>query len=397
MHEVKLRCASCKWEGPLGIQYQCPECGGSLEVIYDYSAVNRDRVDKALDTYRGVWSFMELLPLRNEENIITMNEGGTPLYRSMDNIGCTAYWKDETRNPTLSFKDRPNTVGISVAKERGYQDVSIASTGNGGASLSAYAVRGGMKCHICIPKTTPQGKVLQADYHGAELILCDGDYSKSYEVNKKLSEEKRWANLTSTYLNPYTMEGDKTIAYEIFAELGRKVPDWIAVPLGAGAMLTGIYKGFCELRELGFCDKVPRMIGVQAEGCAPIIDAWLRREPAVAAWKDCSTIAGAIADPLEGYESDGTRTLQTIYKSEGYGVKVPDQEIKNWVKRLADTDGLLVEPASAVAAYAIYDLAERQVIKGDDVAVGIITAHGLKDSEELEQMLKDGDSDEIRE
>ena len=135
MHEVKLRCACCKWEGPLGIQYQCPECGGSLEVIYDYSAVNRDRVDKALDTYRGVWSFMELLPLRNEENIITMNEGGTPLYRSMDNIGCTAYWKDETRNPTLSFKDRPNTVG--------------KGTGVSGCEYRVHRERRGVPLGIC--------------------------------------------------------------------------------------------------------------------------------------------------------------------------------------------------------------------------------------------------------
>lgn len=397
MHEVKLRCACCEWEGSLGIRYQCPVCKGSLEVIYDYSAVDRVIVNKALDNYSGVWSFMELLPLKSEENIITMNEGGTPLYRSKDDVGCITYWKDETRNPTLSFKDRPNTVGISVAKEYGFQDVSIASTGNGGASLAAYAVRGGMKCHICIPQTTPRGKVLQADCHGADLILCEGDYSKSYETNKRLSEEKRWANLTSTYLNPYTMEGDKTIAYEIFAELGRKVPDWIAVPLGAGAMLTGIYKGFCELKELGFCDRVPRMIGVQAEGCAPIINAWLMQAQEVVMWKECSTIAGAIADPLEGYESDGTRTLQTIYKSGGCGVKVPDREIKKWVKRLAIADGLLVEPASAVAAYAIHHLAVCGIIAREDVAVGIITAHGLKDSQELEQMLKEGEGDEIKE
>lgn len=389
MHAIKLKCCQCDWEGQLEIMYQCPKCGHPLEVDYNYDEVDCTAVDHALNNFRGVWSFAELLPVKSRDNIISMNEGGTPLYRTSQETGCVTYWKDETRNPTLSFKDRPNTVGISVAKEHGYTDVSIASTGNGGASLSAYAAKGGLKCHICIPKTTPQGKVLQANYHGAELVLCEGDYSSSYQVNKVKSEEHNWANQTSTYLNPYTMEGDKTIAYEIFAQLGRKVPQWIAVPLGAGAMLTGIYKGFCELKRLGFCDELPRMIGVQAEGCAPIIDAWLEEKQSVESWKGCDTIAGAIADPLTGYEKDGTRTLTTIYKSEGAGVKVPDIETMKWVKSLAKEDGLFVEPASAVVGYAIQKLAADGVIKETDVAVGIITAHGLKDSEELEKFMKE--------
>lgn len=368
--------------------YECPKCGYPLEVDYNYDEVNKNALDDALDNFQGVWSFAELLPLNKKENIISLYEGGTPLYRAKRENGCITYWKDETRNPTLSFKDRPNTVGISVAKEYGYTNVSIASTGNGGASLAAYAAKGGMNCHICIPKTTPMGKVLQANYHGAEMVLCDGDYSSSYQMNRQISETHNWANQTSTYLNPYTMEGDKTIAYEIFSQLGRKVPQWIAVPLGAGALLTGIYKGFCELKCLGFCEELPRMIGVQANGCAPIIDAWLEKKQSVESWKNCDTIAGAIADPLTGYEKDGTRTLETIYKSNGAGVKVPDVEIMKWVKILAKEEGLFVEPASAVVAYAIKKLVSEEIIKSSDVAVGIITAHGLKDGEELEKFMK---------
>ena len=378
MHAKGLKCWSCDWEGPLEMRYECPVCGNSLEVVCDYGKVDRSRLDAALNCFSGMWDFQELLPVREGRNIISMKEGATPLYPAKEKTGCRAYWKDETRNPTLSFKDRPNTVGISAAKELGYQEVSTASTGNGGASLAAYAAKGGMRCHISIPDSTPMGKTVQAQFHGAELTLCKGDYSDSYRVNRELSEKNGWANITSTYLNPYTMEGDKTIAYEIFAQLGRRVPDWIAVPLGAGAMLTGIYKGFRELRLLGFCSRLPRMIGVQAEGCAPIIDAWLEKRDEVQAWKQCSTIAGAIADPLKGYEKDGTRTLHTIYRSNGAGVKLSDKAIMAAVKRLARREGLFAEPASAASAAAIEKLAADQIIGESDTVVGIITAHGLK-------------------
>ena len=388
MHAKKLKCWKCNWEGALAMKYECPVCGNSLEVVYDYEEVNKENLEKALSGCSGLWSFTELLPVRNPEHIISLNEGATPLYRSSEEFECQVYWKDETRNPTLSFKDRPNSVGISVAKEFGFQNVSIASTGNGGASLSAYAAKGKMQCHICIPEYTPQGKVVQAEYHGAELVVCKGDYSDSYQYNKQQSEKNKWANMTSTYLNPYTMEGDKTIAYELFIQLGRKVPEWVVVPLGAGAMLTGIYKGFVELKKLGFCSELPKMIGVQAEGCAPIVDAWLNKQDEVQHWDKCRTIAGAIADPLKGYEKDGTRTLHCIYESKGAAVKVSDKEIMYWVKQLAERDGLFVEPASASAAAAIAQLLKERVIKEDETAIGIITAHGLKDSEELEKYIE---------
>nr|WP_305135539.1 threonine synthase [uncultured Schaedlerella sp.] len=387
MHASGLKCWSCDWHGPLEMRYECPICGDSLEVSYNYDKVDRSRIETALQRLIGLWDFQELLPVKEKSSIISMNEGATPLYQAREKMGCRAYWKDETRNPTLSFKDRPNTTGISAAKELGYCEVSTASTGNGGASLAAYAAKAGMKCHICIPESTPIGKMVQAKFHGAELTLCVGDYSDSYGINYEQSKKNRWANITSTYLNPYTMEGDKTIAYEIFAQMERKVPDWISVPLGAGAMLTGIYKGFTELKTLGFCDRLPKMIGVQAEGCAPIADAWLEKWDQVRVWQQCTTIAGAIADPLKGYEKDGTRTLHTIYRSGGVAVKVSDLEMISWVRRLAEREGMFVEPASASAAAAIEKLAADQIIGKNDVVVGIITAHGLKDCGESDNYI----------
>lgn len=386
MHAIALACDRCGWEGELTMRYSCPRCKNSLEVKYDYNAIDREQLKDALEKGNKVWDYMELLPLKNRENIISLNEGGTPLFRSgniENKIGVKLYLKDETRNPTLSFKDRPNTVGISVAKELGFQDVAIASTGNGAASLSAYAAKGRLNCHVFVPKSTPAGKVVQALYHNAELIYSEGDYSESFHRAVKMCGENRWANITSTYINPYTMEGDKTIAYEIFRQLGGSVPDWVIVPLGAGPMLSGIWKGFEELKLLGFTDLLPHMAGVQAEGCAPIIEAFEKGSDKVTAWESCNTVAGAIADPLKGYEEDGIRTLKSIRASKGCGVKVSDRQIMDTVRRLAKEEAMFVEPASASSVSAVYRLREMGVIKAEDTVVSIITAHGLKDAEGL--------------
>lgn len=391
MHATALKCNRCGWTGGLDITYTCPRCGYSLEVTYSYDSVDRRRVSKALENGGSVWAYSELLPLKDTDNAISMEEGNTPLIKSRTigvKAGVRLYLKDETRNPTLSFKDRPNTVGISVAGEMGYRDVAIASTGNGAASLSAYSARGGLSCHVFVPRSTPVGKVAQALYHGSEIIYSDGDYSESFHYALKKCMENNWANITSTYINPYTMEGDKTLAYEIFSQLNFNVPDWIVVPLGAGPMLSGIWKGFNELRLLGFCDRLPRMIGVQAEGCAPIIDAFEKGSNRVSAWEKCDTVAGAIADPLKGYEDDGTRTLNSIRASGGYGVKVSDDLIMDTVKELAVKEAIFAEPASASSVSAVYKLKDKGVIKNNECVVSIITAHGLKDTDELINHLK---------
>ncbi|MEA4998979.1 MAG: threonine synthase [Candidatus Limiplasma sp.] len=386
MHATGLRCAECAWRGPLELTYICPKCGGSLEVTYDYTAVDVASVTAAVKAHRSVWSFKELLPVRAEEYIVTMDEGGTPLRQSRaiaNELGVSLFYKDETRNPTLSFKDRPNTVGISVAREMGYDTIAIASTGNGAASLSAYAAHCDMACNVFIPVNTPSGKLVQTLYHGANVIRVPGNYSASFRVAHERCGKEDWANLTSTYINPYTMEGDKTIGYEIFGALEENTPDWIVVPLGAGPMLSGIYKSFEELRTLGLCDKLPRMLGVQAEGCAPIIDAFLRGDDAVRPWLYTETVADAIADPLTGYERDGSRTARAIRRSGGYGVKLSDKKILNYVNKLARQEGIFTEPASAASVAAVADAMEQGVIRRGESVVSIITAHGLKAAEEL--------------
>lgn len=385
MHATHLKCPACGWTGPKAMTYACPKCGYSLDVAYDYDAVDRDEVAQVLRGHATVWSFRQLLPVCDEANIVSLNEGGTPLVPAIrigKRMGVHLHMKDETRNPTLSFKDRPNSVGISVARELGCKTIAIASTGNGAASLSAYAARAGMPCNVVIPVSTPSGKLVQSLYHGANTIRVEGDYSASFRKAAALCAENGWANLTSTYVNPYTLEGDKTIAYEIYGSLG-KVPDWIVVPLGAGPMLTGIYKGFVELKLLGLCDKLPRMLGVQACGCAPIIDAFLRGDDRVEPWLHTSTVADAIADPLTGYEMDGTRTARSIRTSGGYAVKLTDEAIMAAVAELARDEAMFVEPASAASVAAVDDAMQKGVVKQGETVVSIVTAHGLKDVAEL--------------
>jgi len=384
MHAQDLVCSDCGARYQLGILYHCEFCGNSLEVTYDYSRVDRKALEEKLRSGMSFWDAKQLLPVRNVSNIITLGEGNTPLIKS-ENIGpslkVTLFLKDETRNPTGSFKDRPNSVGISVAREAGIGSVAIASTGNGGGSLAAYAAKAGMRCYVFIPQYTSVGKVAQAIVHGAKLVKVMGHYSNPYKLALEACRVYGWANMTSTYLNPYTVEGDKTIAYELFVQLKSVVPDWIVVPLGAGAMLSGIFKGYRELLHLGFVDKLPKMIGVQAEGCSPITGAFERGEETVAAYENPKTVAGGICDPLDGYPLDGTRTLNTIRQSGGAGVSVDDELIMRYLYEIARKEAVFCEPASAAAVAAVDKLIRKGVISQGDSVVSIITGHGLKDTD----------------
>ena len=382
MYAVELSCLDCEWKTGLGNLYACENCGYSLDVVYNYGKIDKDDFRTALENYRSVWDFKVMLPVKNCENIVTLQEGNTPLIESQrigKDMGINLYLKDESRNPTASFKDRPNTVGISTAKDHGLNIVTIASSGNAGSSLSAFAAKAGMKCYVFIPEKTPVAKVIQTAIHGARIIKVRGHYSNSFNMANSAAEKYNWVNMTSTYLNPYTVEGDKTIAYEICAQLGGKTPDWIVVPISAGAMLSGIYKGFKEMSAFGFSDgNLPRMIGVQAKGCSPITGAFEKGLETVEAFENPNSIAGAICDPLIGYSQDGTRTLRVIRKSGGVGISVSDESITKCQRELAEQEGIFCELASAASLSAVYGLLEKGVIEKGKSVVAILTAHGLK-------------------
>lgn len=362
--------------------YYCPVCGGLMEVVYDYKGASLELKEKTNILFEDtMWRYWGLLPVEDEANIVSLGEGNTPLI-PMENSFLEGkgkiYFKMESVSPTGSFKDRPISVAVSKAKELGSDTIIVASSGNAAASAAAYAARAKMKCIVCIPKTTDMGKVSQAIAHGAKVVYVDGSFSKSFELAQKASEAFNWCNVTTTFINPYTVEGDKTIAYELFEQLQGKVPGAIVVPAGAGPLLVGIYKGFEDLIKLRQIEKMPKILGVQASGCAPIAEAF-ENKTRVKAWsKPCKTVATGICDPLRGYEADGQLTLDMIVKSGGKTITLDEHEIKKAAADLAESEGVFAEPSGATSVGALRKLIEEEYLDIDEDVVCLVTGHGLK-------------------
>ena len=385
MYETKLACVTCRKTFPLEVRYSCADCGGILEVLYDYEPLQRETAAEDLipEPGLGLWRYKHLLPVSQEAAMLTLHEGGTPLIHGRNLAGKIGagelYLKDETRNPSGAFKDRPMTVGISKARELGCRAVTTASSGNGAASLAVYAAKAGLPCFIFVPEGTPIGKVAHAVTAGAQVIKVRGDYSNSYRTAKQAAADYSWMNVTTTFLNPYTFEGDKTVAYELYRQLGRKVPDWILIPTGAGPLVYGIFKGLTELKRFGLTARMPRLVAVQSEGCQPIAAAFNGGQERVKAWDEVKTVASAIADPLRGYERDGELVLRVLRESRGLALAVSDAEMLQDVRLLAATEGVYDEPAAAAAVSALRRLLASGGIGKADQVVCLVTGHGLKD------------------
>jgi len=364
--------------------YSCRKCGGILQVDYDYqrlSAKLKPRVIRKKGI--GVWRYREFLPIQDYLKVISLDEGGTKLLqckRLGRKLGIEKlYIKDETTNPTASFKDRPVAVAVTKAKEFSVKTMVAASSGNAGASLSAYAARAGIDCWIFAPAGTPQEKTCQVRAYGSKLVIVNGTYSDAFELARTCTKELEWFNVTTTFFNPYAVEGDKTVGYEILEQLHYDVPDWVLIPVGAGPLLVGSWRGFTEMENLGWVDKSPSMIGVQAEGCAPIVKAFKERGSTVEPWRNPRTVASAIADPLQGYPQDGTLTLNMIKQSNGLAEACSDEEILQAVRWLAETEGIFAEPAGAAPIAAVDKLTRAGKLEKKDVVVCVVTGSGLKD------------------
>lgn len=385
MYVTNLKCLDCFEEIEFDYVYKCPKCNGALDVGYDYNKLsqNGDCFSMISQVKSGLSHFINLLPCRHPDNLITIGESGTHLLL-MENMALSenplnVYLKNESSNPTGSFKDRPLSISVSLAKELGFDSVIIASTGNAGASAAAYAAKGGLRCLVLVPKSTPMAKILQAIAYGAQIICVDGTFSDCYQLAEQISNIQRIANVTTTYINPFNLEGDKTIAFEIFTQLGCIVPDYLIVPIGAGPLLSAMHKGFNEIRILGFSNKNPALIGVQAEGCAPIVEAFTMGRIEAKAWENPKTVASAIADPLKGYERDATYTLRSIKESKGCAISVNDEEILSAHSDLAKFEGLFQEPTSAASLAALRKLSTKGLFDRNETVVLLLTGHGLKD------------------
>jgi threonine synthase len=359
-----LRCHRCDWVDEVCDRQGCARCGGTLEVGYDgrWPDWDADGV--------GVWRYRSWLPVAGDG--VTLREGGTPLLRS-GAFGSSVYLKDEGTNPTRSFKDRPVAVATAMAIELGAPGLICASTGNTAVSVAAYGAHVGLPVECLVPDGTPPAKLEAIAAAGARLRAVAGDYSDAHAEAGALAARSGWANLTTTYVNPFMLEGDKTLGLELFEQLGR-APDAVVVPVGAGPLLAGIGKAFDELRAAGRrVGGGPRLFAVQAAGCAPIARAFDEDAP-VRAWERPDTAAGAIADPLAGYVADGDRTLAAVRASGGAAIAVGDDEMASAARELAVGDGIAVELSAAAAAAGCLKLRQQGRIAADDLTVLVLTA-----------------------
>ena len=379
MYAKSLKCIACQTEYPLAPIYECEVCGGILNVIFDYGELVSEELKKS----KRVGNKTDLLPV-NPEYLVSIGEGNTPLIKTdklARRIGIeNLLLKGEYCNPTGSFKDRPVSVGISKALEFKYRNVVVASSGNGAASVAAFAAKAGLKALIFIPEATATEKIRQAAFYGAKVIKVEGPYSNSFRLAKEVSQSTgEFLNLTTTFINPYTVEGDKLVAYELFAQMDGLVPDSIFVPIGAGPLLVGIFKGYEELKSMGVIDRLPKMVGVQAEGCSPIARAFIEGRQEVESDDNPSTVAGGICDGLTGYSKDGTYTLSTIRRSNGFALHCNDKSILEAQRWLSEDEGVFVEPSSATAITGIMKSVQENMTGRGETVVALLTGHGLKD------------------
>lgn len=374
----RLKCTQCGYSFPVAPIYSCSKCGGILRAWYNYENFNINEAEENI-----LKRYLDLLPI-NKTSFVTLGEGNTPLIKS-DNLGKwlgieNLFLKNEGCNPTGSFKDRPISVGTSVAKDFGFDTAIIASSGNAGASVAAYAAKAGLKSFVLIPEGTPLPKIMQTLSFGAQIFVVEGTFSYTFNLAKTIAEKLKWANLATTFLNPFTVEGNKTIAYEIFESLEGRVPDFIAIPLGAGPLLVGIWWGFKDLFRLGKIKKMPRLIGVQAESCAPIAKAFIQDREVLPWCRKYKTLASGISDALEGYTDNGDLVIDVVKESNGFVTTVTESEIKESVFAAAQMEGVYAEPSGAVTIKAIQKLVSNKYIKSSDEVVAIITGNGLKEN-----------------
>ena len=378
-----LKCIECGTTYDIDeIIYKCGKCDGILEVVTDIEELrNKISTDKWKGRSLSVWRYIDFLPIKDKINIVTLNEGGTGLHRCKrlaEKIGLKKLFiKFEGENPTGSFKDRGMTVGVSKARELGVSIVICASTGNTSASLAAYAAKSGRQCIVLVPAgKIGVGKLAQAIAHGARLIQVKGNFDDSLDMVFQLCERNNQIYLLNS-VNPFRIEGQKTIAFEVSEQLGVP-PDCMVMPVGNAGNISAAWKGFNEFEAVGLTNSKPRMIGIQAEGASPIVNAYRKKKIRVEPILFPETVATAIRI---GNPVSWRKALNSIYESNGYAETVTDQEILDAQRLLAQTEGIFAEPASATPIASLRKLLDQGVINKSDSVVCVATGHGLKDAD----------------
>jgi len=380
-------CSTCGAEyDPEEVTYTCPKDGGNLDVILNVDAIQRDFSPKNFMPYpeASLWRYLNLLPVHEPgcPGTPLRRAGWTPVYtpkRLATKLGLRDLWvKDESPNPTASFKDRASAVVVARAMQIGAEVTVAASTGNAGAALAGMAAAAGTQAVIFAPKTAPAAKIAQLIVFGAKVLLVDGNYDQAFDLSIQATENFGWYN-RNTGFNPFTAEGKKTAAFEIWEQVLRERPEGskplaIFIPVGDGNIISGVHKGFKDLQALGWLDQMPRIIGVQSTGSAAIANAFHTSGETIKPVQ-ADTLADSISVDLP---RDGVRALRAARQTGGSYITVPDEAILTAIADLGRV-GIFAEPAAATAYAGLVKALDDAVISSDDPVLVLSTGSGLKD------------------
>jgi len=392
-----LECIGCGQYFSAGQRLlRCDRCGGQLLVKYDYESI-KEKVNSLFDGHIStMWKYHDLLPLASERNIVSLGEGGTRLLKA-GNLGPALglshlLLKIEAWNPTGSHKDRQISLATSRAVELGYHTAVTSSSGNVGAAVAAYTSKAGIKGVVMVPNVAPEEKLVQIGAYGAHLIMVDtpDNVIVAGLVERLVQELGLYDMVTAGPHNPYTLEAGRTIAFEIFEQVD-PLPDVLIAPVGGGGLVASVWKGFRDLVELGQVDggEIPRLVGVQAEGCAPFVKAirmgWSVEKTLRTPWENIRTICTALADTIP---LDASLALPAVRETRGTAISVSDEETLEAGKQLSSMEGVFAEPSSNTCIAAIKHLVDSGWMNRSEKVLALITGTGFKDLHSARKILK---------
>jgi threonine synthase len=380
-----LRCRECGAEYELQATHVCSTCFGPLDVAYDYDAVrkavSRERIESGPPS---MWRYRDLLPVEDDDAVVTLGEGMTPLVRATrlgQELGLrNLYLKNDSMNPTNSFKDRVVSVAVSWARAHGFETIGCASTGNLAHAVAAYSARAGLECYVCLPDDIESAKIVSASVFEPNLVEIRGTYDDVNRLCAQLIDDYPWA-VCNVNVRPFYAEGSKTLTFETVEQLGWRLPDEIVIPIASGCQFVRHRQAVRELLDLGLVDgdRVPRFTGAQALGCAPVYNAWRDGTERVTPVRP-NTIARSIAI---GNPSDGGYVVRIAGETGGVVEAVTEEEIVDAIRLLARTEGIFTETAGGVTVAVLRKLAAAGRWSGDETIAAYITGHGLKTADAL--------------
>ena len=378
------------------VQYTCPVAGdvGTLDVLYDYEALKSelDRDEITASRENSMWRYKELLPINVKSPVPPLSVGWTPYYHTpqlAEILGVrAAFVKDDGQNPTASLKDRASAMVVARAMEKNIHIVSTASTGNAAAALAGVGASvQGIDTVIFVPATAPEAKIAQLLVYGATVLLVEDSYDVAFDLCVQICLEEGWY-CRNTGFNPFTTEGKKTVSFEIAEQSNWNVPDVVVVSVGDGNIISGVYKGFYDLHQLGWIERIPRLIGVQAVGSSPLVHAW-KNDIAAEAMQpvDAHTIADSIS---AGVPRSRAQALRAVRETNGAYIAVTDDEIVQVIPEFARLTGVFAEPAAVASFIGAKRAVQSNYIRSDESVALLVTGNGLKDVKRAQQSVDQG-------